>query len=453
MAQYDVIVIGSGQSGGPVATDFAKAGHTVAMVEREHVGGTCVNVGCTPTKTMVASARVAYLARRGADYGVQTGDISVDLEKVRQRKRDIVASFRGGGERRLDEAHVTLIRGEACFVDPHTIMVNGEQHRADRIFINTGARTIIPNIPGLDPDKALTSTTIMELAEVPDHLVIIGGSYIALEFGQMFRRFGAKVTVIEQAELFLSREDRDVADTMRDILTEDGIDIHLNTKVERVEHTDSGVTLTVSAGGASKTISGSHLLLAVGRAPNTDALNLSAAGVNVDGRGYIMVNDRLETSTPHIWALGDVKGGAAFTHISYDDYRIVRENLMNGGSRTIHDRPTPYTMFTDPELAHVGMNETAARKAGKNIKVAKMPMAYVARARESDETRGMMKAVVDADTNQIIGFTILGVLGGELMTVVQMAMMGKLPYTVLKDAVFAHPTFAESLNNLFSTLE
>ena len=457
---YDAIVIGAGQAGGPLSTALANAGWKTAIIERVHVGGTCINEGCTPTKTMVASARVAYLARRGADYGVHTGPVTIDMVKVRQRKRDIVDSFRGGSERRIERtAGLDLLMGEASFTGPKALEVllnTGEtrQLTASAIFINAGERPAKLALAGIENVPTLDSTSIMELDTVPEHLLIIGGGYVGLEFGQMFRRFGSQVTVIQRGAFLLSREDPDVAGEVANILREDGIEVLLETKPVRVEQTAQGtIHLTVQTPAGERTLSGSHLLAAAGRVPNSDWLNLDAAGIQTDKRGSIQVNERLETNVPGIYALGDVKGGPAFTHISYDDFRIIRTNLLENGKASIRGRLVPYTVFIDPQLGRVGLSETEARAHGHNIKVAKMPMNYVARALEVDESRGFMKAVVDASTGQILGCAVLGIEGGEIMAVLQMAMMGKVPYTVLRDAVFAHPTLAESLNNLFSTLD
>ena len=458
--QYDAIIIGSGQAGGPLATALAQAGWKTAIIEREHVGGTCINEGCTPTKTMVASARVAYLAKRAADYGVQTGPISIDMTVVRRRKRDIVESFRGGSERRIkNTAGVDLLMGEASFTGPKTVEVrmnNGEARElsAGRIFINAGDRPSRPAIQGLDAVHALDSTSIMELDVVPQHLLVLGGGYIGLEFGQMFRRFGSQVTIIQRSSHLLSREDNDVAEAVADILREDGIEVLLNTGTTSVEQAANGeILLTVQTPAGARVLKGSHLLVATGRVPNSDRLNLQAAGIETDTRGTIRVNERLETNVPGIYALGDIKGGPAFTHISYDDFRIIRANLLEHGNASTRERLVPYTVFIDPQLGRIGLSETEARASGREIKVAKMPMNYVARALEVDETRGFMKAVVDAKSGYILGAAVLGIEGGEIMAMLQMAMMGKLPYTVLRDAVFAHPTLAESLNNLFGMFE
>ena len=448
--QYDAIIIGSGQAGGPLSTALARAGYRTALVEREHVGGTCINEGCTPTKTMVASARVAYLARRAADYGVKTGPVEIDMVRVRQRKRDIVDSFRSSSERRITGTPgVDLLRGEARFVAPKTVRVDGDELTAERIFINTGARPSRPPIAGLDSVPSLDSTSIMELDTVPEHLIVLGGGYVGLEFGQMFRRFGSQVTIVQRGPRLLSREDGDVADAVADILRQDGVSVCLETDVLRVE---PGIRVLVRSTAGERSVVGSHLLVAVGRTPNTDMLDLQATGLQPDKQGFLPANDRLETAVPGIYALGDVKGGPAFTHISYDDYRIIKTNLIDGGNATVDDRPVPYTVFIDPQLGRVGISEEQARASGRNIQVARMPMRRVARAEEVDETRGFMKAVVDGDNQQILGGAILGLEGGELMSMLEIAMYGKLPYTVLRDAIFAHPTLAESFNNLFATL-
>lgn len=458
--RYDAIVIGAGQSGGPLSTTLAGAGWKTALVERTHVGGTCVNEGCSPTKTMIASARVAYLARRAADFGIHTGPVKVDMVKVRERKRRIVDSFRNGSQRRVENSEgVDLLMGEASFVSSSVVRVlmnHGEIHHliADKILINTGARSANPSLPGLESVASLDSTSIMELDVVPKHLLVLGGGYIGVEFGQMFRRFGSQVTIVQREEQLLAREDPDVAEEVVNILRQDGIEVLLKTQAQRVDQSANGeIRLTVRTSEEERTLVGSHLLEAVGRMPNTDSLYLANAGIETDERGYIKVNERLATNVTGIYALGDVKGGPAFTHISYDDFRIMRTNLIEGGNASTIDRVVPYTVFTDPELGRVGLSEQEARTQGRNIRVAKMPMSYVARALELGETRGFMKAVVDADTNQILGAAILGIAGGELMTMIELAMIGNIPYTTLRDAVFSHPTLAESLNNLFMTVD
>lgn len=458
--QYDVIIIGAGQAGGPLSSAFGQVGKKTAIIEREHVGGTCINDGCTPTKTMVASARVAYLARRAADYGVQTGPISVDMAVVRKRKRDIVESFRGGSQSRLEKSeNVDLLFGEAYFVAPKVVEVrfsNGEirQLTAETICLNAGERPSSLTIEGIESVPSLNSTSIMELDQVPEHLLVLGGGYVGLEFAQMFRRFGSNVTIVQRGKQLLSYEDADIADEVYKILQEDGIEILLKTlAVKAAKGSNGQILLTVRTDAGERVITASHLLVAVGRTPNSDKLNLDVAGLKSDQNGYIEVNERLETNVPGIYALGDINGGPAFTHMSYDDFRILRTNLIEKGHASSKDRTLLYTVFIDPQLGRIGVTETEARQQGRKIKIAKMPMSYVARALEVDESRGVMKAIIDADTDQIIGACILGLEGGEIMSMFEIAMLGKLPYTVLRDGVFAHPTLAESLNNLFGSVE
>jgi pyruvate/2-oxoglutarate dehydrogenase complex dihydrolipoamide dehydrogenase (E3) component len=457
--QYDAIVIGSGQAGTPLSTALAGAGMHTALIERKHVGGTCVNEGCTPTKTMVASGRVAYLARRASDYGVQTGPISVDLVRVRQRKRDIVDSFRNGSQSRIEEtSNLDLIFGEASFSGPKTVAVRsrdgGERTiSAHRIFINAGARASRPKIDGLDAVLFLDNISIMELGSLPDHLLILGGGYIGLEFGQLFRRLGSRVTVVQSAGQLLTREDPDIAEEATAILRQDGIEILLNAKATQVGKSGESIRVNIQSQNGSTTLEGSHLLVATGRVPNSDTLNLTAAGIQTNEQGFIQVNDRLETTAEGVYALGDIKGGPAFTHISYDDFRIIRSNLIENKTASTKNRQVPYTVFIDPQLGRVGLTESEARAQDRSIRVAKLPMAHVARALEVDETRGFMKAVVDAESNLILGAAILGIEGGEIMSALEIAMMGKLPYTALRDGTFAHPTLAESLNNLFMAMD
>ena len=455
MSNHDAVIIGTGQSGKPLALALGRAGWRVAVIEREHVGGTCINVGCTPTKTMVASGRVAYLARRGAEYGVKTGPVKVDMRRVFARKRGVVEAFRNGGRKSLEKtANVELIFGEARFAGGMRVAVRlnrggTRELEGKRIVVNTGGRPAVPPIPGLDQVPYLDSTSIMALTQVPRHLVVLGGGYIGLEFCQMFRRFGSRVTIVNRDPRLVLREDPDVSAEVEKILTEDGIEVLNSAQVTRVAKKGAGVRVLVQSGE----VSGSHLLVAVGRVPNTDRLNLAAAGLETDKAGFINVNSRLETSVPGVYAIGDVKGGPAFTHISYDDFRVLRENWLNGGSATIDGRPVPNCVFIDPQLATVGLNETEAQKRGLDYRVAKLPMTRVARAIEMSETRGFMKAIVDAKTRQILGCAVLGVEGGEIMSMLQIAMMGKIPYPAIKEGVFAHPTLAESLNNLFMTLD
>lgn len=454
--EYQAIVIGSGQGGNPLCAALAGAGLRTALIERQHVGGTCINEGCTPTKTMVASARVAYLARRGADYGVHAENLRIDMERVRLRKRDIVNSFRNGSQSRLEKtANLDLIFGEARFTGKKSLAVRlndgGERElTGEKIFINAGARPSVPPIEGLKEVPFLNSTSIMELDAVPEHLVVLGGGYVGLEFGQMFRRFGSRVTIIQSGPQLLSGEDADVAGEVASILKQDGIDVLLNTKAEGVQKEAAQIQVSTRTGDETRTVQGSHLLVAIGRTPNTDSLNVPAAGIATDKRGFIRVNAKLETNVGGVFALGDIKGGPAFTHISYDDFRILRTNLIEHGDASTKGRMVPYTLFIDPQLGRIGITEAEARTKKAKIRVAKMPMNYVARALEIDETRGFLKVIVDDRSGKILGAAILGIEGGEVMSMLQLAMMGKLKYSRLRDGTFAHPTLAESLNNLFT---
>ena len=457
---FDAIIIGAGQNGPPLATALAEAGQQVALVERKHVGGSCINTGCTPTKTMIASARIAHLVGRAKDFGVNAAFKSVDFQKVIDRKQGIVESFREGSKKKLLETRgLTLFEGEANFAGKKELEVklsNGEKEyiKSGTIVINTGTVPNMPPIPGLDDAGPLDSASIMELDELPRHLLIIGGGYIGVEFGQMFRRFGSEVTIIQRGEHLLPREDSDVAEEVAKILGEEGLEIILKADTKEIEKpAPDKIILTVEAGGESRKIEGSHLLVATGRVPDTEVLNLESTGIKIDERGFIPVNERLETAVPGIFATGDVNGGPAFTHISYDDFRILKRNLLEGGNASTTGRPLPYVVFIDPQLGRIGLTEKAAKEIGHEYLVAKMPVGWVARAIETDETGGLMKVIVDTETGRILGAAVLCVEGGELMALLQVAMMGDLHYTVLRDAIFSHPTFSEAMNTLFGMIE
>lgn len=460
MSKYEAIVIGSGQAGNPLSQKLADHGWTVALIEKEHLGGTCVNTGCTPTKTMIAAAQVAHYARTASRWGVRAGEVSVDLPKVVGRKDEIVRQGRAGQERKVQEREkLHLYRGHARFVGPKRLRVGEQELEGERIFINTGTRVDVPRLEGLDGTDYLTNASIMELTEVPEHLLVLGGGYIGLEFGQMFRRFGSQVTVVQRGAHLLPREDHDVTEELQKALAEEGIRFVLNAQPRRVEKQDGQVVLhmeaspVASAPGESATVRGSHLLVATGRRPNTDDLGLENAGVQADRQGFIPVNDRLETNVPGIWALGDVKGGPAFTHISYNDYQIVYANLIEGKQLTTANRLVPYAVFTDPQLGRVGMTEREARATGRRLKIGKVPMSWVARAIERGETAGLMKLVVDAATDRILGAAILATEGGELVQLLAAVMLADAPYTLLKGAIYIHPTLAEGFWTLMEKVE
>jgi pyruvate/2-oxoglutarate dehydrogenase complex dihydrolipoamide dehydrogenase (E3) component len=454
MSKYDAIVIGSGQAGNPLCQKLADQGWTVALIEKENLGGTCINTGCTPTKTMIASAQVAHYARHAARWGVRADNVSVDLAKVVARKSQIVGQLRGGLERKVQQRkNLHLHRGHARFLDPHRLQVGDQVLEGERVFINTGTRVAVPPLDGLDAVSYLTNATIMELTAVPEHLVVLGGGYIGLEFGQMFRRFGSRVTVVHNGGQILAREDADVAAELLKTLETEGLRFVLNARTTRVEQQNGRVALTVQTGNGSETVTGSHLLVATGRRPNSDDLGLENAGVKTDAHGFIRVNNRLETGVPGVWALGDVKGGPAFTHISFNDYQIVYANLIEGRSLTTDNRYVPYSVFTDPQLGRVGLTEKEARAGGRRLKVGKIPMSWVARAIERDETAGLMKLVVDADTDHILGAAILSTEGGELVQLLGAVMLAGAPYTLLKGTVYIHPTLAEGFWTLMEEVK
>lgn len=449
---FDAIVIGAGQAGPPLAGRLTAAGQTVAVIERKLVGGTCVNYGCIPTKTLVASAHAAHLARRGADFGIGTGEVAVDMGKVKARKDEIMLSDRHGVEgwlQGMDGAE--LIRGHARFVDPHTVDVDGELLRADRIFLNVGGRAVVPEFPGLDGIDYLTNVGILDLDVVPEHLVIVGGSYIALEFAQMYRRFGARVTVIEKGPRLTSREDEDVSATIAEVLRAEGIEVVVNATGIRFAKQDGGFAVTPRDG--ADPIVGTHLLLAVGRTPNTDDLGLEHAGVDLDGRGYVVVDDQLRTTAEHIWAMGDCNGKGAFTHTSYNDFEIVAANLLDDDPRRVSDRITTYALYIDPPLGRAGMTVDQVRKSGRKALVGKRPMTRVGRAVEKGETQGFMKVVVDAETEEILGAAIFGVGGDEVVHSILDVMTAKLPYTAISRTMHIHPTVSELVPTMLQELK
>jgi pyruvate/2-oxoglutarate dehydrogenase complex dihydrolipoamide dehydrogenase (E3) component len=447
---FDAIIVGAGQAGPPLAGRLTAAGQRVAIIERKLIGGTCVNNGCIPTKTLVASAHAAHLARRGTEYGVGTGTVSVDMAKVKARKDDIMLTDRKGVESWLEGMDgCTVFRGHARFEDPHTISVNGDLLHAERIFLNVGGRAMVPDIPGLSDVEFLTNVSILELDTLPTHLVIVGGSYIALEFAQMYRRFGARVTVVERGPRLASREDEDVSATVREILEAEGIDIVVGADDVRITKTANGFELTPRAGAAP--IAGSNLLAAVGRLPNTDDLGLEAAGVQTD-RGYIVVDDRLKTSVDHIWAMGDCNGKGAFTHTSYNDFEIVAANLLDNDPRRVSDRITTYALYIDPPLGRAGMTVSQVRASGRKALVGKRPMTRVGRAVEKGETQGFMKVVVDAETDEILGAAILGVGGDEAIHAILDVMSAKAPYTTLSRTMHIHPTVSELIPTMLQEM-
>ena len=453
-SRFDAVVIGTGQSGPSLAARLAGAGMSVAIVERKRFGGTCVNTGCIPTKALVASAHAAQLARRAAEYGVRVpGEVSVDMKRVKQRKdaiserssRDVEAWLRGLASCRVIEGHARL---EA----PQRVSVNGELLSAERIFINVGARALVPTMPGLEQVGYLTNSTMLDLDFLPEHLIIVGGSYIGLEFGQMYRRFGSRVTIVEKGSRLIAREDEDVTRGVLEILRNESVVVELGAACMSVEKRGAGVAVRLDCAEGAREVVGSHLLLAVGRVPNTGDLGLDRAGVEVDARGYIKVDDELRTNVPGIWALGDCNGRGAFTHTSYNDYEIVADNLLNGDRRSVRDRITAYGLFIDPPLGRAGMTEEEVRRSGRKALVGKRPMTRVGRAIEKGETQGFMKITVDAGTRQILGAAILGVGGDEAIHSLLDAMYAKAPYTTVQRAVHIHPTVSELLPTLLGEL-
>jgi pyruvate/2-oxoglutarate dehydrogenase complex dihydrolipoamide dehydrogenase (E3) component len=455
--QVDVLILGSGGGGKLTAWHTARSGRRVAVVERRWIGGSCPNVACLPSKNEIRSAEVAHLARSAAEFGTITGPVKVDMGKVRQRKRDMVQALVDAHLRNYKASGAELIMGSGRFVAPRTLEVSLNDGGARtlvgaQVFLNVGTHAAIPNIPGLAAAKPLTHIEALELDVLPAHLIVIGGGYAGLELAQAYRRFGAEVSVVEAGPQLMAREDPDVAHEIRRILVDEGLAIHVGAQLRKVEgQSGDAVRVTLQTNSGEQTINGSHILVATGRIPNTAGIGLDGAGVELDERGFVRVNERLETSAPNVWALGDCAGSPMFTHISEDDFRIVRDNLA-GGRRSTHDRFIPYCMFTDPPLAHVGLSEREAERQGVKTRIARLPMKAVLRAQATGETEGFMKALVGENDDRILGFTMIGAQAGEVMAVVHTAMMANLPYTKLRDADFAHPTMAEGLNFLFSNL-
>lgn len=455
MAQrFDALVVGAGQAGPSLAVRLAQAGRKVALIERHLLGGTCVNTGCTPTKALVASAYAAHTARRGADYGFSTGPVTVDMRAVKARMDEIVTKSRGGLEKWLRSTpNCTVIYGQARFTAPHAMQVGNDVLEADQLFLNVGARPTIPAMPGVDTVPFLTSTGVLKLQELPRHLVVVGGGYVGLEFAQIFRRFGSEVTVIEKAARLASHEDDDASAAIREIFTGEGINVRVNANCIHLEKRSEGISVGLECNEGAPHIDGSHVLLAVGRVPNTQDLNLAAAGIKANDHGFIQVNDELETTAPGVYALGDCNGHGAFTHTSYNDYEIVADNLLSGATRKVTDRIPAYAIYTDPPVARVGMSETDVRKSGKPALMAVRPMTRVGRAVEKSETNGFMKVLVDAESKQILGATVFGVGGDEAIHCILTAMYARQPASLLTHSVHIHPTVAELIPTVFGGLK
>jgi pyruvate/2-oxoglutarate dehydrogenase complex dihydrolipoamide dehydrogenase (E3) component len=453
--KFDAIIIGTGQAGPSMAQRMTREGMKTAIIERKLFGGTCVNVGCIPTKALVASARAAHMARRGGDFGVTIdGPITVDMKQVKARKDAIVKQSSDGVTNWLKSMeNLTVYEGHGRLESANTVSVNGEMLEADKIVLNVGGRATVPDMPGIGDVDYLTNTGMMDVDVLPEHLVIIGGSYIGLEFAQMYRRFGSRVTVVEMAPKLIGREDDDVSTTVHEILTQDGIDIRLNVSCIGLAKRDGQVVVTADCEPGAEDIVGSHVLLAVGRKPNTDDLGLDAAGVETDARGYIAVDDGLQTNVPGIWAIGDVNGRGAFTHTAYNDYEILAANMFDNDPRKVSDRITTYGLFIDPPLGRVGMTEAQVRESGRKALVGKMMMARVGRARERSETQGFMKVLIDAETDRILGGTILGIGGDEAIHALIDIMYADAPYTVIQRAVPIHPTVSELIPTMLGDLK
>lgn len=453
---YNVLVLGSGEAGKYLAWTMAKAGHRTAVIERQWIGGSCPNIACLPSKNVIYSAHVAALFRRGAEFGITTpGTVQIDMDTVRARKRQMVDDLIAIHLKNYAASGAELIMGEGRFVAPKTIEVQVQDGstrvlRGDRVYLNVGTRAAIPDIPGLVQAAPLTHVEALELGYLPEHLIVLGGGYVGLELAQPMRRFGSRVTVVEQGPQIAAHEDSDVAQAVLQRFEDEGIAVMPNTRALAVEgQSGKQIRLRVETPTGTKTLEASDILVAAGRTPNTQNIGLDSVGIEVDARGYIKVNARLETTVPEVWALGDCAGSPQFTHVSFDDFRVIRDNL-NGGHRTTHDRLVPYCMFTDPEVGRVGLNESEARRAGMAYRIAKIPLAAVLRTRTLSETYGFLKALIAADSDQIIGFTAVGAGASELIAVVQVAMLASVPYTTLRDSILTHPTMAEGLTVLFA---
>jgi pyruvate/2-oxoglutarate dehydrogenase complex dihydrolipoamide dehydrogenase (E3) component len=454
MKHFDAIVIGTGQAGPSLAARFADAGKTVAIIERHKFGGTCINTGCIPTKTLVASAYAIHVARRGAEYGFAVGDVRIDIKRVKARKDAASARSSKGVEGWLrGTKNCTVIQGHARFQSSNTVVVNDEVLQADNIYINVGARASVPEMPGIHDVPFLDNSSVMDIDFLPEHLVIVGGSYVGLEFAQIYRRFGSEVTIVEMGPRLIGREDEDVSQAVREILEAEGINIRLNAKCVSLAKHDGGVAVRMECSEDPKEVVGTHVLLAVGRTPNTNDLGLDRAGVATNARGYITVDDQLQTNVPGIWALGDCNGRGAFTHTSYNDYEIVADNLFNADHRRVSDRIQAYALYIDPPLGRCGMTDAEIRKSGRRALAVKYPMSKVSRAYEKGETQGFIKICVDAETKQILGAAILGVGGDEVIHVLLDVMYAKGPYTVIQRAMHIHPTVAEYLPTIVAKLE
>jgi len=453
--KYDAIVIGTGQSGPSLAARLTKEGLKVAIIERKLFGGTCVNTGCVPTKTLVASARAAYMARRGGDFGVTIdGPITVDMQRVKERKDAVVRQSNDGVTNWLrNMSNLDVFEGHGRFESPTTVRVNDHLLEAHKIFVNVGGRAMVPDMPGLEEVDYLTNSSMMEVDFLPEHLIVVGGSYIGLEFGQMYRRFGSQVTIIQRGDRLIPRDDDDVSTTVKEILENEGTEVRLNAECTSVEKRGEKVAVKLDCDGGSKQVVGSHLLLAVGRRPNTDDLGLDNAGIETDSRGFIVVDDQLRTNVPGIWAIGDVNGRGAFTHTSYNDYEIVVANLFDNDPRKVSDRITAYGLYIDPPLGRVGMTEREVRQSGRKTLIGKMMMTRVGRARERGETQGFMKILIDAESKKILGAAILGIGGDEIVHSILDVMYMDAPYTVIQRAVHIHPTVSELIPTMLASLE